>query len=120
MSRPGRWPAARPVELALKVCFSGLLLGLVLFVAVMAALAPLAAILAQRLPGYEFLVVLATGTAAIATVLLDFYVLLPAFSDDGVPATRADHEETAAEPVQFERQQADHGDVPLDRTLRVR
>jgi hypothetical protein len=68
------------VELALKVNLTGLLLGLVVFAAVLAALGPLAAVLGQQLPGYEPLVVVAMAAAVIAAVLLDFYVLLPAFS----------------------------------------
>jgi hypothetical protein len=69
-----------PVELGLRVWFMGFLLGLVIFVAVLSVLAPLAAILGQRLPGWEPLVFLAGIAAFIAACLLDFYVLLPAFS----------------------------------------
>jgi hypothetical protein len=66
--------------LALQVCFPGFVLGLVLFVAVLAALAPLVALLCQHLPRFEPFVVLGVGAAAIATCLLDFYVLLPTLS----------------------------------------
>jgi hypothetical protein len=68
------------VELALKVCFPGFLLGLAIFVVALSTLAPLAAVLGQHLPGCEVLVVLPVGAAVIATCLLDFYVLLPALS----------------------------------------
>jgi hypothetical protein len=73
-------PAGAPVELALKVCFTGFVLGLAIFLAVLSALMPLAAVLRQGLPGYEPLVVLGVVAALLATCLLDFYVLLPRFS----------------------------------------
>jgi hypothetical protein len=47
---------------------------------VLFALAPLAFALGANQPGNEPLVILAVGAAAIATCLLDSYVLLPAFS----------------------------------------
>jgi hypothetical protein len=68
------------VELALKVCFPGFLLGLIIYVAVLVVLAPLAAIVGRQLLGFEPLVVLVVGAIALATCLLDYYVLLPAFS----------------------------------------
>jgi hypothetical protein len=73
-------PAGASVELRLQVCFPALVLGMALFVAALAALAPLAAVLGRRLPGYEFFAVLALLAAVIAACLLDFYVLLPALS----------------------------------------
>jgi hypothetical protein len=75
-----RCPAGASVDLALKVSFTGFAIGMALFVAALLALAPLAVVLGQRLVGYEVLVVVAVGAAVIATCLLDFYVLLPAFS----------------------------------------
>jgi hypothetical protein len=73
-------PAGVSVELALQVCLPVFVLGMALFVAALAILGPLAAVLGRQLPGYEPLVVLAVLGAAVAVCLLDFYLLLPAFS----------------------------------------
>jgi hypothetical protein len=77
---PVSCPAGASVELALKVWFSGLVLGIVVYLAVLSILGPLAAVLSQRLPGYESVVAVTVLAAVLATILLDFYVLLPAFS----------------------------------------
>src|SRR5262249_37796697 len=69
-----------PLELSLKVHLAGFALGMVLFLAAAAVVAPFAAALGQHAPGYEPLVVLAPGAAMIALCLLVFYALLPAFS----------------------------------------
>jgi hypothetical protein len=73
-------PAGVSAELALQVCLPVFMLGMALFLAALALLGPLAAVLGQQLPGYEPLVVLAVLATAIAVCLLDFYLLLPAFS----------------------------------------
>jgi hypothetical protein len=68
------------VELALRVYFPGFVVGMVIFLAVLFALPPLAFALGANQPGNEPLVILAVAAAAIATCLLVFYVVLPAFS----------------------------------------
>ncbi len=73
-------PEGAAVELALQVSLSGFLVGLVLYLLALAILAPLAVVLGQFLPGLEPLVVLATILMLVVVVLLDFYLLLPAFS----------------------------------------
>jgi len=72
--------AGTGVELALKVCFTGFVFGLVIFLVALSFLAPLTAVLIPRAPGYEPLVVLAAAGAVIAICLIDFYVLLPSLS----------------------------------------
>jgi hypothetical protein len=68
------------VVLALQVCFPGFLLGLAIFVTALSILAPLAAVLGQQVPGCDALIVLPVLATVLAICLLDFYVLLPAFS----------------------------------------
>jgi hypothetical protein len=71
-------PRGVSVELALRVCLTGLVLGLAIFTATLVSLVPLAASLVQRVAGYEVLVVLSTLAVVVAFGLLDFNVLLPA------------------------------------------
>jgi hypothetical protein len=69
------------VTLALKVCFSGFVLGLVIYLTALAALGLLVAALGPHWPaGFEALLVLVVIVLALGACLLDFYVLLPAFS----------------------------------------
>jgi hypothetical protein len=77
---PVRCAAGDEVELALRVCFSGFAVGMALFVLALAGLSLGAVALGQLLPGYEALVVPAVGVGLVTALLLDFYVLLPAFS----------------------------------------
>jgi riboflavin transporter FmnP len=57
-----------------------LAIGTIIFIAALSALAFMLSVLDVRLPGYEPFIVLAVVAAAIVSCLLDFYVLLPAFS----------------------------------------
>jgi hypothetical protein len=69
------------VTLALKVCFSGFVLGLGVYLAMLAALGLLVAALGPHVPADSgFFVVPVAIALALAGCLLDFYVLLPAFS----------------------------------------
>jgi hypothetical protein len=73
-------PPGAVVELALQVCFTGGALGAVIYLGVVVALAPLVVAPIKQKLGSELLAVVALVAAALSTCLLDFYVLLPAFS----------------------------------------
>jgi hypothetical protein len=68
------------IELALQVCLGGFLLGLFIFVTAMAVVGPIVVLLRPHLPGAESVIMLIVPLAALAICLLDFYVILPAFS----------------------------------------
>lgn len=73
-------PAGASVELALQVCFSGLIVGIALFLVAMLGVGMVATFLAQLLPGKEILILPVVACLAIAVCLFDFYLLLPQFS----------------------------------------